>query len=93
MKPILMFMMPTCPYCKQALAWQEELLKEHPEYANIPLRIVDETREEEFANAHDYYYVPTYYVDGEKICEGQLTREDVRRVFEMAIQESLTAQI
>ena len=70
MKEILMFILPGCPHCKLALRCQEELLREHPEWQSIPLHIVDESREQAFAEAHDYYYVPTWYVDGEKVFEG-----------------------
>ena len=41
MKEILMFILPGCPHCKLALRYQEELLREHPEWQSIPLHIVD----------------------------------------------------
>lgn len=51
MKEILMFILPGCPHCKLALRCQEELLREHPEWQSIPLHIVDESREQAFAEA------------------------------------------
>ena len=70
MKDVLMFVLPGCPHCKLALKFQEELMDANPAWRDIPIRIVDESREAAFADAHDYYYVPTWYVDGEKVFEG-----------------------
>lgn len=84
MKPVFMFITDWCPYCKQALSWMEELKKENPKYADIQIRIIDEEREPEIAKQHDYYYVPTYYVDGIKVHEGVPTKDIVREVFEKA---------
>lgn len=84
MKDILMFILPNCPHCRLALRLQEELLREHPDWRAIPMRIVDESREAAFADAHDYYYVPTWYVDGKKVFEGHAEKEDVERVLRQA---------
>ena len=86
MKEVLMFILPGCPHCKLALRYQEELLQEHPEWQAIPLRIVDESRERAFANEHDYYYVPTWYVDGQKVFEGHAEKPDVERVLRQAAE-------
>lgn len=86
MKDVLMFILPSCPHCKLALRLQEELLAEHPEWKDMPIRIVDERREAVFANAHDYYYVPTWYVGGEKVFEGHAEREDVEKVLRQAAE-------
>lgn len=79
-----MFILPNCPHCRLALRFQEELLAGHPEWKAIPMRIVDESREAAFADAHDYYYVPTWYVDGKKVFEGHAEKEDVERVLRQA---------
>lgn len=84
MKDILMFILPDCPHCRLALRVQDELLEEHPEWKNIPMRIVDESVEVDFANAHDYYYVPTWYVGGEKVFEGHAEKEDVEKILRLA---------
>ncbi len=84
MKEILLFVMPGCPHCVLALRYQEELMERHPEWRDIPLQIVDETCQREFADRFDYYYVPSYYVDGKKVHEGHAEREDVERVFRLA---------
>jgi len=81
MKPILMFVMASCPYCRAARRWMEEIMDEHPEYRDIPLTIVDEQQQPALANEYDYHYVPTFYVDGVKLHEGAASREIVERVF------------
>ena len=65
----------------------EELQAENSEYAEADIRVVDENIEVEFANSLDYYYVPTYYVDGKKIHEGAASREDVRAVLDAALEK------
>jgi Thioredoxin domain-containing protein len=84
MKPVFMFITDWCPYCKQALSFMEDLKKINPEYANLEVKIIDEERQPEIAKQYDYYYVPTYYVDGVKIHEGVPSKDVVRNVFEKA---------
>jgi thioredoxin 1 len=84
MKPVLMFILASCPYCKQALSWMEELKKENEKYVNINVEIIDEARQPDIANQYDYYLVPTYYIDGEKVHEGAASKDIVRSVFEKA---------
>ena len=50
--------------------------------------MVDESWETALADAHDYYYVPTWYVGGEKVFEGHAEPEDVARVWRLAAGES-----
>ena len=64
----------------------EKLVEENPAYGNIPIRRVDESVEVEFANSLDYYYVPTFYVAGEKLMEGIPTEEKVREVLDRALE-------
>ena len=49
MGDILMFILPGCPHCRYALEAQQALLRAHPEWRDIPLRIVDESQERAFA--------------------------------------------
>lgn len=64
----------------------EELKKENPKYEEVEVKIIDEGVNPEIANTYDYYYVPTYYVDGVKVHEGVATKEKVREVFEKAYE-------
>ena len=64
--------------------FMKKVFKENPEYKDVPLRIVDENVEKAFVNQYDYYYVPTYFVDGKKVHEGVPTKEIVEAVFKSA---------
>lgn len=86
MKPVIMMIQETCPHCKRALAWMEELKTEHPEYSEVKVRIVDENQDPAFADSLDYWYVPTYFVDGQKVHEGAASREKVQAVYEKALK-------
>lgn len=86
MKNVLMFIQASCPYCKQALNWMEELKKENTNYSEVEINIIDELVEPRKANEFDYYYVPTYYVNEVKVHEGAATKEKVKAVFEKALQ-------
>jgi thioredoxin 1 len=74
-----------CPHCRRALSWIDELKKENPNYSVIEIKIIDEEKEPEAARKYDYYYVPTFYVDDEKIFEGVPSKEIIRNVFEKAL--------
>ena len=86
MQEITMFHMKTCPYCVKAKGFIETLLQENPKYGEIKINYIDEQVEVELANSYDYYYVPTFYVNGEKLHEGAATLEDVREVFKAALK-------
>ncbi|MBP1745270.1 MAG: glutaredoxin [Firmicutes bacterium] len=77
-----------CPYCRRALSWMDELMKENTGYSKIEMKIIDEEKDPVAARKYDYYYVPTFYVDDEKIHEGVPTREIVRTVFEKALNKT-----
>ena len=87
MKEILMMVQSGCRHCRRALTLMDELKEAHPEYANIPLRIVDEQKEPVFADSLDYWYVPTYFVDGEKLHEGVPSPEAIEAVFQAALSD------
>lgn len=86
MKPILMFYMETCPYCREARAWMREIVQEHPEYAKIPLEMVEERERPDVAEQYDYWYVPTYFVGGEKAHEGAASRAMIEAVYRRAFE-------
>jgi len=84
MRKITMFYMKTCPYCKEAKRFIEEITEEAPEYKMINIEYIDETVERRLAGKYDYYFVPAFFVGEEKLHEGAATLEKVRRVFEAA---------
>ena len=87
MKKIKLFILKNCPFCIQALDWQNKILKENPQYKEIDLEVIDEGEQVDLANSYDYYYVPTYYLDEVKVHEGVATREKIESVFEKALKD------
>jgi glutaredoxin len=85
MKTITLFYLESCPYCKRARDFMRELFDEHPEYARLPIRWVEERRERALADSFDYYYVPCYYIDGVKVAEGSIDKAGVQSVFDAAM--------
>lgn len=84
MKNIMMFITSWCPHCKNAASWIDEVKMENPKYADIEVTIVDEEIEPSRAKQYDYYYVPTYFVDGVKIHEGATSKKQLIDAFEAA---------
>ncbi len=64
----------------------EELFEEHPAYRNIELERIEESEQPEIADTLDYWYVPSYFVDGIKVHEGVATKEKIQDVFEKAMK-------
>ena len=85
MKYITMFVLSGCPYCKRALGYQDELIEENPEYRGISIEIIDEEEQKELADSYDYYLVPTYYVNGQKLHEGAMEKAGVKAVLDAAL--------
>ena len=85
MKRITMFMIKSCPYCIKARKWMDELFESDAKYKEIPLTVIDENEDPELAAKYNYYYVPTYYTDDEKVHEGAATFDIVKRVFDSAL--------
>ena len=85
MKKIMMFYLPTCPFCIEAFAFVEELKAEYPEFQGLEIQTINEKEEEELANSYDYHYVPTYYVDGVKLHEGISDKDMIEAVLRAAI--------
>lgn len=87
MKKITMFYLTTCPHCQRAFGWMEEAIKENPSYGEIEIEKIEESQQPEIADAMDYYYVPTYYIEGKKVHEGIASLEIVKNVFDQALAE------
>lgn len=86
MKPVLMFITDWCPHCKRALNWMEELKAENPQYAKVDVKVIDEEQEPAISKQYDYYYVPTYYVDGVKVHEGVPSKAIIQDIYEEALK-------
>ena len=88
MKSITMFYLDDCGYCAKAHKALEELMQEKPEYRDIPLTKIEESRNAELADTYDYYAVPSFFDGKTKLFEAHLfmsyedIREEVRKVLE-----------
>ena len=80
-----MFTLASCPFCKQAMRFMDTLYAEDKKYKDIEIDIIDESRHPDIAGRYDYYYVPTYYIDGKKVHEGVASLKIVRDVFDSAL--------
>ena len=86
MKKVTMMYLKNCPYCKQAMKWMEELFDENPSYKDIDITYIEESEQPQIADPLDYWYVPTYFVDGIKLHEGAATKDKIKAVLEEAIK-------
>ena len=93
-KGLLLFYLPGCPYCRQAETLIAGLMAEHPEYAAVPLRRVNELTERRLAGQYDYWYTPSLFLDGEKVYEADsrdgadTVRDKLADVFREALERT-----
>lgn len=84
MQKIVLFRLKYCGFCRHALELIEQAKREFPEFRDIEIEYVDEAVERERARKHDYYYVPTFYIGGEKIHEGPVEFDDICSILRKA---------
>lgn len=84
-----MFVTSWCPHCKNAKKWIKELKEENPEFEKVDLEIIDEEKEVEKVEAlnFEYYYVPTFFLESEKLHEGVPSKKIIKKVFENALEK------
>lgn len=85
MKDFKLFYLKSCPYCKRAMKYLEELREENPLYAQLELEMIEEKEQAALADTFDYYYVPTFYYKDEKLFEGAMKKEDVQKVLQQVV--------
>lgn len=86
MKPVKLFYLKICPFCKKALRYIEEVKAAHPELAAVEIELIEESEQSALADTYDYYYVPTFYVDAEKVHEGGIWPDEVEAVLRKALE-------
>lgn len=86
MQEVKMFMFDGCPHCRRAREMLDEIFAAHPEYAKVPLTVIDERLHPEIADKYDYYYVPTFFVGGVKMMEGAPSKPAIEKVFAKAME-------
>ena len=92
MKAVELFYIPHCPYCVTAKKAIEELKQENDAYADVQVKWINEEEEVDYAEEHDYYYVPSVYVYREKIFEAHpgdslsTIKAGIREAFDKALR-------
>lgn len=90
-KEIVYIFMKGCPYCRRADIFIEELRKAHPEYGDVKVTRLEDGSPEAQKYGKDYYYVPSMFVEGQKLYEAhpgeteEECRDLVRKTFEAAV--------
>lgn len=80
-----LFYLKNCPFCKRALQYIDELKAEHEELRAVEIEFIEESEQPEVADRYDYYYVPTFYLRGEKLHEGGIYKEEVEELLRKAL--------
>jgi glutaredoxin len=88
MLELTMFYLVDCPYCHHARWLIEKVREETPEYKNVRINYVDEDKEKEISDSHNYYYVPAFYAQGKKLHEGPVNLEKIREIFKAVYYET-----
>ena len=63
MKPVKLFYLKNCPFCKKALRYIEEARAAHPELAAVGIEMIEESEQPALADTFDYYYCLLYTSD------------------------------
>lgn len=82
-----LFYLKNCPYCRQALAWIQELYQQDMKYQRIPLEMIEESEQSELADTYDYYYAPCFFEGTKKLHEGAITKETIQKIFDDYLRE------
>lgn len=86
MKRIQLFYLKNCPFCKKAFRYIEEAKAAHSELQSLQIELIEESEEPALADQYDYYYVPTFYIDGVKVHEGGIYPEEVEPLLRKALE-------
>ncbi len=89
MQDLTLFYLKNCPYCISAMRILDELIAEEP-YRGISVHRIEESEQPDLADQFDYYYVPTFFFNQQKLFEGAMERKDVLHVLNQVVDhESL----
>lgn len=86
MRDLTLFYLESCPFCKRARLYLDELKEENPAYGEIALVMVEEREKKKLADSFDYFYVPCFYLGEDKVAEGSIDKDGVRQVLDMALK-------
>jgi len=85
MKKVLLFHFESCPFCRYARRWVEEALTEDSDLQALDIELIDEQLCPGIASQYDYWYVPCFYVEGQKMHEGVCTKKKVAKILRQAL--------
>ena len=63
----------------------DEVKQEYPELQAVQVEMIEERKNSAISDSFDYWYVPTFYVDGKKVHEGVASKEIVENVLRSAL--------
>ncbi len=86
MKKIVYFSLPMCIPCVETSRWITEVMYEHQEYEDIEFEMIDVSRNWDKAKEYKLESAPAFYLDGERVHEGEATKEIVENIFKTAYQ-------
>lgn len=72
MKKVTCFYLEKCPYCIQAKKALDELIDENPDYGQVEIDWIEESRNPEIIDQYDYYATPSMLIGQEKLYEAYL---------------------
>lgn len=78
---ITAFILPHCPYCRQARELIGELCAENPAFASVGIDFIDEAQNAALADRYDYYRVPSFFLGEKKLYEADplWSRDEAKR--------------
>ena len=80
MSHITLYHFEGCGACTHAKEWMKQLREEKPELKDVQVEMVDVHKTPNFKAPAPFYYVPTFFVDGKKVLEGEATKEKVEQI-------------
>ena len=86
MKAVNLFFQERCPFWKMSLRYIEELKEEYPEFQPIEIEMFFFFQHPDIADQYDYYYVPTFYVDGVKVHEAGIFKNEMEALLRKVIE-------
>ena len=72
MKKVTCFYLEKCPYCIQAKKALDELIDENPDYGQVEIDWIEESRNPEIIDQYDYYATPSMFIGQVKLYEAYL---------------------
>ncbi len=83
---VKMMMLDTCPHCRRAFEMMDELKCEYPEFCDVEIEVIEETKEPEKTEGYEYWYVPTFFVENVKVHEGVPSVQAIENMYRKALE-------